>query len=159
MFEKTVKEVNISATKSSKLLNALPIPTTLIREKEITETGASKLDEVISKQTGIINVSTKTGTEGLQMQGLDASYTAILLDGCPIIGRSFGTLDLNRISVADIEKIEIATEVAFQDHFVEAMAIPHKTANYPFLSSYVDLPQKSKATKPTRKNRRTRERN
>ena len=60
--------------------------------------------------------------------------------------------------VNDIEKIEIATEVAFQDHFVEAMAIPHKTADYPFLSSYVDLPQKNESTKPTRKNRRNRER-
>ncbi|MBR73665.1 MAG: TonB-dependent receptor, partial [Dehalococcoidaceae bacterium] len=50
---------------------------------------------------------TKTGTEGLQMQGLDASYTAILIDGFPLIGRSFGTLDLNRISLADIASIEI----------------------------------------------------
>ena len=107
VFEKKIKEVNISAAKSNKSLNALPIPATIINEKEIIETGASKLDEVISKQTGIISVPTKTGTEGLQMQGLDASYTTILLDGCPIIGRSFGALDLNRISVTDIEKIEI----------------------------------------------------
>ncbi len=61
--------------------------------------------------------------------------------------------------VDEIEKIEIATEVAFQDHFVEAMAIPHKSADYPFLSSYVDLPQKTDSIKPKRKNRRTRERN
>ncbi len=45
---------------------------------------------------------TRTGAKGLQMQGLDASYTAILLDGCPMVGRSFGALDLNRISLADI---------------------------------------------------------
>ena len=107
MFEKKIKTINISATKSNKSLDELPIPATLISEKEIIKTGASKLDEVISKQTGIISIPTKTGTEGVQMQGLDASYTTILLDGCPIIGRSFGTLDLNRISVGDIEKIEI----------------------------------------------------
>ena len=41
------------------------------------------------------------------MQGLDASYTTILIDGFPIIGRSFGALDLNRISVSDIERIEV----------------------------------------------------
>ena len=61
--------------------------------------------------------------------------------------------------VNGIEKIEIATEVAFQEHFVEAMAIPHKTAEYPFLSSYVDLPPKNTSTSPKRKNRPTRERN
>lgn len=107
MLEKKVKTVNISATKSSTSLDNLPIPATLINKKEITEAGASKLDEVISKQTGIISVLTKTGTEGFQIQGLDASYTTILLDGCPIIGRSFGVLDLNRVSIADIEKIEL----------------------------------------------------
>ena len=41
------------------------------------------------------------------MQGLDASYTTILLDGFPIIGRSFGALDLNRIALVDVEKIEV----------------------------------------------------
>ena len=107
LIEKKHKEVSISATKSSKSLDVVPIPGSIIGKKEITETAATKLDEVIEKQTGIIIVPTKTGTKGVQMQGLDASYTAILLDGCPMIGRSFGTLDLNRISLADIEKIEI----------------------------------------------------
>ena len=96
--------INVDSMQVYENLNIL---TARPNEKEIIETGASKLDEVISKQTGIISVPTKTGTEGLQMQGLDASYTTILLDGCPIIGRSFGALDLNRISVTDIEKIEI----------------------------------------------------
>ena len=32
--------------------------------------------------------------------------------------------------VRDIEKIETAVEPAFQDHFVRAMALPHKTDPY-----------------------------
>ena len=107
LFEKKVKEVIISATKSSKSLEKLPLPGSIINKQEITETSSNKLDEVIEKQTGIVSVPTRTGAKGLQMQGLDASYTAILLDGCPMVGRSFGALDLNRISLADIEKIEI----------------------------------------------------
>ena len=107
VFEKKVKEVIISATKSSKPLGNLPLPGSIINEKEIKESSSNKLDEVMEKQTGIVSVPTKTGAKGLQMQGLDASYTAILLDGSPMIGRFFGALDLNRISLADIEKIEI----------------------------------------------------
>ena len=102
-----LKEITISATKSSISLDNLPIPTSVITEKEISETSASKLDEVITKETGIISVPTRTGTEGLQIQGLDASYITILIDGSPLIGRSFGSLDLNRISVENIERIEI----------------------------------------------------
>ena len=102
-----LEEIIISATMSERALDKLPIPTTVISKKEIMLSSSSKLYDVINIQTGIISVPTKTGTEGLQMQGLDASYITILLDGFPIIGRSFGALDLNRISVTDIERIEI----------------------------------------------------
>ena len=43
-------------------------------------------------------------------------------------------------TVRHIEKIETAVEADFQDHFVRAMAIPHKTDPYPELSAAVSLP-------------------
>ena len=42
--------------------------------------------------------------------------------------------------VRQVEKIETAVEPKFQDHFVEAMAIPHKSANFDKLSEQVKLP-------------------
>ncbi len=42
--------------------------------------------------------------------------------------------------VERIEKIETAVEPRFQEHFVAAMAIPHKTEAYPNLALVVDLP-------------------
>ena len=42
--------------------------------------------------------------------------------------------------VRRIEKIETAVEPKFQQHFVEAMAIPHKTAVFANLSKVVSLP-------------------
>ena len=42
--------------------------------------------------------------------------------------------------VDHIEKVETALEPAFQDHFVAAMAIPHRTADYPRLSTRITLP-------------------
>jgi uncharacterized 2Fe-2S/4Fe-4S cluster protein (DUF4445 family) len=42
--------------------------------------------------------------------------------------------------VRKVEKIETAIEPRFQEHFVEAMAIPHKTAAYPNLRRVVELP-------------------
>ena len=42
--------------------------------------------------------------------------------------------------VRRIDKIETAVEPKFQQHFVEAMAIPHKTAGFPNLSKVVTLP-------------------
>jgi uncharacterized 2Fe-2S/4Fe-4S cluster protein (DUF4445 family) len=43
--------------------------------------------------------------------------------------------------VRRIEKVETAIEPRFQHHFVEAMAIPHKTAGYANLRKLVDLPE------------------
>ena len=41
--------------------------------------------------------------------------------------------------VEKVEKVETATEPLFQEHFVQAMAIPHASAPYPHLSRALDL--------------------
>ncbi len=57
-------------------------------------------------------------------------------------------------AVRKIEKIETATEPRFQEHFVEAMAIPHKTALYPHLSKVITLPERTTAASTRRRSRR-----
>ena len=42
--------------------------------------------------------------------------------------------------VRDVEKIETAVEPRFQEHFVEALAFPHRTARFEHLAEVVDLP-------------------
>ncbi|MFL5649695.1 MAG: ASKHA domain-containing protein [Chloroflexota bacterium] len=44
--------------------------------------------------------------------------------------------------VRRVEKIETAVEPRFQEHFVEAMAFPHKTAAFPHLAAVVSLPDR-----------------
>lgn len=50
--------------------------------------------------------------------------------------------DIERI-IKQVEKVETAVEPLFQDHFVAAMEIPHKTAPTPHLSAAVTLPKKA----------------
>ena len=42
--------------------------------------------------------------------------------------------------VRRIQKVETAVEAKFQEHFIDALAIPHKTAPYPNLRNAVNLP-------------------
>ena len=42
--------------------------------------------------------------------------------------------------VRRIQKVETAVEPKFQDHFIDALAIPHKTAPFPHLQKEVKLP-------------------
>ena len=44
--------------------------------------------------------------------------------------------------IPTITKIETATEASFQQHFVEAMAIPHAIAEYPHLNKVMPLPER-----------------
>jgi uncharacterized 2Fe-2S/4Fe-4S cluster protein (DUF4445 family) len=48
--------------------------------------------------------------------------------------------EISRV-VRSVEKVETAVEPLFQQHFVAAMAIPHKTAPYPTLRKAVALPE------------------
>ena len=41
------------------------------------------------------------------MQGMTGEYTLILINGEPLVGRTAGTLDLSRITVNNIKRIEI----------------------------------------------------
>ncbi len=41
------------------------------------------------------------------MPGLDPEHTLILVDGRPVAGRVDGTLDVDRIPVNDVERLEI----------------------------------------------------
>jgi len=60
--------------------------------------------------------------------------------------------------VNNVEKIETAVEQKFQDHFVAAMGIPHKTAKFPKLSEEVVLPAPVPESGGGRNSRRKRRR-
>ena len=102
-----LEEVIISATRTERQLSSLPLNAQLIAQNEIETINAVRLTDILAEQTGLITVPDFGGGEGIQMQGLDSQYTLILIDGFPLIGRSAGTLDINRLTVGNIEQIEI----------------------------------------------------
>src|SRR5690606_8200544 len=113
-------EIVVSATRTNRSVEDLPMPVTVIGKEKIQETGAMRLSEVLREQTGL-QVVANHGV-GLQMQGLSSDYILILLDGEPLIGRTAGTLDLDRISVSNIERIEILRGPSSSIYGSEAMA-------------------------------------
>lgn len=100
-------KVVITATRTARQLSSLPLPTNVVSKKDLKVINAVRLSDILNEQNGLITVPDFGGGEGIQMQGLDAAYTLILIDGVPLIGRSAGTLDLDRITVGNIKQIEI----------------------------------------------------
>lgn len=101
-----IDEVVVSATRSEQKVAELPIQVQVITRDEIEKSNTVRLSQLLNEQTGLLTISDYSG-EGIQVQGLDSEYTLIMLDGVPLVGRSAGTLDLNRISVGNVERIEI----------------------------------------------------
>lgn len=101
-------EVVISATKTERSLTSLPMPAILVKADEIALSGSRRLQDILSEQTGLSIVPQINGFgNGLQLQGLNPDYTLILIDGEPLIGRMTGNVELSRVSLGNIKRIEI----------------------------------------------------
>lgn len=97
--------VVVTASRTHKELEDVSVPVSVIDQTEIERSGSLRLNTLLEEQLGMQIVSDH-GT-GIQVQGFDPEYTLILIDDQPVIGRSAGTLDLSRLSVGNIEQIEI----------------------------------------------------
>jgi outer membrane receptor for ferrienterochelin and colicins len=97
--------VVVTATRSLRDAEEVPTPVTVISKREIQNSGSQRLGEILSEQIGM-TLTSDHGT-GIQVQGFDPEYTLIMIDGQPLIGRRAGTLDLDRISVGNVEQVEI----------------------------------------------------
>ena len=83
------------------------------------------------------------------------------------VGNAAGSGRCGRCSVAadraeasevarTITKVETAIEPRFQEHFVQAMGLPHSTDPYLRLGAVVALPTRTESSSPTRQRRRVR---
>ncbi len=113
-------EVVVTATRNERKLGNVAVPVSVISQKTIQRAGSLRLRDILQEQTGLF--LTSGFGAGVQMQGLNPDYTLILVDGEPLVGRTAGVLDLNRITVGNIRKIEIVKGPSSSLYGSEALA-------------------------------------
>ena len=116
-----LEQLVVTASRTARPQDSLPVPITVITQKDIQRLGSRRLIDVLREQTGLYFATDEHGS-GLQMQGLDPDYTLILVDGEPLIGRLTGKLDLSRITVGNIQRIEIVKGASSSLYGSEALA-------------------------------------
>jgi len=108
---------------------------------------------ISSKHAMVLGMIPDVALEKVQSAG-NAAGTGARIALCDISSRKSIESTVNKI-----EKIETAIEPKFQEHFVAANAIPHKTDPFPELAKIVELPSvlfNSGAGKQSRARRKTR---
>lgn len=98
--------VVVSASRREEEASDTAVQTEVIQRAQLEATGAQTLAEALDQLAGVEMVREATGSH-VRLQGLDPEHTLIVLDGQRLSGRTGGQVDLARIAVADIERIEI----------------------------------------------------
>ncbi len=102
-----VPEFVVTGTRTERRLADNPVITEVITRQDIEASGAEDLAGVLEEHPGMdVNRSNISGAN-LRIQGLDPQYVLILINGERMGGRVNGAVDLSRIPVGDIQRIEI----------------------------------------------------
>ncbi|MBL4651139.1 MAG: TonB-dependent receptor [Aureispira sp.] len=101
------EEIVVTGQYSPTEMKASTLPIRVITKEMIRQRAATNLTEVFQQEANIRIAQDPVLGTTMTMNGLEGQHIKILIDGVPMIGRSDGNLDLDRIQVQDIERIEI----------------------------------------------------
>lgn len=108
----TLDEVRVSASRSDTRLRDLPVSATVLSCKDIEQTPAQSLDQLLLAVPGINlqeppSFAQHPTADAVSMRGLGGIRTLVLLDGVPLNDAFFGYVQWNQVPLDSIERIEI----------------------------------------------------
>jgi outer membrane receptor for ferrienterochelin and colicins len=113
----TVDEVVVSATRSERRIDDVPLRVEVLGREEVEEKMLMTPGDIsmLLNETGGLRVQTTSpslGGANVRVQGLRGRYTLMLSDGLPLFGGQTGTLGLLQIPPMDLGQVEVIKGVA-----------------------------------------------
>lgn len=102
-----LNEVVITGTGTEHYLKDAPVQTEVITSKALEQYQARSIDDLLGGLCPSLSFNEGEMGGHLQMNGLNNDYILILINGKRMNGDVGGQKDLNRINIADIERVEI----------------------------------------------------
>jgi outer membrane receptor for ferrienterochelin and colicins len=99
--------VVVTGTRTEQSLSDAPVDVQLITAADIRNSGARDLAELLEREGGVHVTPVAARGTRIEMQGLSSEHVLILVDGRRMIGQVNGAIDLARLRVAEIERVEI----------------------------------------------------
>ncbi|MEN6621790.1 MAG: TonB-dependent receptor [Smithella sp.] len=108
--EVVMDEVVVTATKTPERRKDIPNPVVIINKKEIQASGAKSVGELLANEPGI-DWQTYGNYGGAQQEihirGMQSNATQVLVNGISVNSPSFGSADVGKIPLENIERIEV----------------------------------------------------
>ena len=117
-----LNEVVVTGTGTEHYLKDAPVQTEVITGKALEQYQARSIDDLLGGLCPSLVFSESDMGGRMQMNGLDNDYILILVNGKRMNGDIGGQKDLNRINIADIERIEIVKGAASSLYGSDAIA-------------------------------------
>lgn len=97
----------VTASRREQRLSSIVVETSVFDAARLRETGAVDVAQALTDQSGIqLDGGTPAGA-GAAIRGFDSRRVLVLLDGTPLAGRVAGNLDLSRLPLSMVDRIEV----------------------------------------------------
>ncbi len=107
-----LEEVNVTATRSSRVITDIPTRIETIAAGELAEKAgmqSANIKMILTESTGIQTQQTSaiSANTSIRIQGLDGKYTQLLKDGFPLYSGFSGGLSIMQIPPLDLKRAEV----------------------------------------------------
>ncbi|SVC57899.1 uncharacterized protein METZ01_LOCUS310753, partial [marine metagenome] len=116
------EDVVVTGTRTNHLYKNVPIATEVITKKEIENSGANNVKEILLTRSGINTNPSVYGGYELNIFGMDSRNILILIDGQPITGKFYDRVSLDHIATSNVDQIEITKGPSSSLYGSDAMA-------------------------------------
>ena len=100
------EEIVVTGSRIKERLSDTTVATELINQREIQDSGAENLTELLEEQPGVELERITRGT-GVRLMGLDPEHVLILVDGERVTGRVGGGIDPTRYTLDNVAQVEV----------------------------------------------------
>lgn len=104
----------VTATKTEMAISDAPAAVTVVTDKDISERNVSRVTDALATVPSLYlgtpmigQMSTGTGSGNFTLRGMNASRTAVLIDGKPLVDGFSSKVDFRTILTDDVARIEV----------------------------------------------------
>lgn len=100
-------ECVVTSTMSPRMLKSVPVMTQVLTHQDIVRFSPRTASDLLQMAIPGIEIDVHGTQTRLKMQGMAAEHVLLMIDGEPINSEGNGSVDLSKIDVANIDRIEI----------------------------------------------------